>query len=67
MPIKNGASVRQVQPAPITGTVVERRFNDSEDKMEYGVQCSDDSLRYFLEGTIEETAPATPATPGEQA
>ncbi len=41
MPIKTGATVRQIQPAPITGVVIERRFNDSHDQMEYHVESGD--------------------------
>ena len=52
MPIPNGAAVRQIQPAPITGKVVERRFNDSQDQLEYGVRSDDGELRYFLESLL---------------
>lgn len=41
MPIKTGAAVRQVHSSPITGVVIERRFNDSYDEMEYHVESAD--------------------------
>lgn len=61
MPIKNGAPVRQILPAPITGKVIERRFNDSHDQMEYHVESPDGDgdgepdRRWFLESQIEAT------------
>lgn len=60
MPIKTGAIVRQIQPAPITGVVIERRFNDSHDQMEYHVESADADgdgaldRRWFLESQITE-------------
>lgn len=53
MTIKSGAKVRQIVQAPITGTVVERRFSDSHDEMEYGVQTEDGTLLYFRESQLE--------------
>lgn len=56
MTIKTGATVRQVQPAPMVGEVIERRFNDSADAMEYHVRNGDGSVdRWFLESEIEST------------
>lgn len=61
MPIKNGAHVRQIQPPPIEGTVIERRFNDSHDQMEYHVESPDadgdgaPDRRWFLESQIQAT------------
>lgn len=60
MPIKTGAAVRQIQPAPIVGKVIERRFNDSHEQMEYHVESQDadgdgtPDRRWFLESQIEE-------------
>ena len=59
MTVKTGATVRQIQPAPLQGEVIERRFNDSEDQMEYHVKNADGSVdRWFLESHIE--AASTP-------
>lgn len=64
MPIKTGATVRQIQPAPITGVVIERRFNDSHDQMEYHVESADadgdgtPDRHWFLESQIETTGDA---------
>lgn len=61
MAIKTGASVRQIVPAPIEGTVLERKFNDSADQMEYLVESPDSDgdgvpqTRWFLESQIETT------------
>lgn len=59
MPIKSGASVRQVVPV-ITGTVAERKFSESHDEMEYLVVNTDadgvEHSRWFLESQIEEVA-----------
>ena len=59
MPIKSGATVRQVVPV-ITGTVVERKFSESHEEMEYLVENADaDGVvhsRWFLESQIEEVA-----------
>jgi hypothetical protein len=61
MPIKTGATVRQIQPAPITGVVIERRFNDSHDQMEYHVESGDadgdgaPDRHWFLESQIAAT------------
>jgi hypothetical protein len=60
MPIKTGATVRQIQPAPITGQVIERRLNDSQDQLEYHVESPDSDgdgqpqRRWFLERDIEQ-------------
>lgn len=59
MAIKIGAPVRQVVQAPIVGTVLERKFNDSADQMEYLVESPDTDgdgvpqTRWFLESQIE--------------
>lgn len=59
MAIKTGSTVRQIVPAPIVGTVTERRFNDSADQMEYLVESPDTDgdgspqTRWFLESQIE--------------
>lgn len=64
MAIKVGAPVRQIVPAPIEGTVLERRFNDSADAMEYLVESPDTDgdgvpqTRWFLESQIETTGEA---------
>lgn len=61
MTIKTGAAVRQIQPAPLQGAVVERRFNESEEQMEYHVTSADGAVdRWFLESQIEDVTPATP-------
>lgn len=59
MPIKTGATVRQIQPVPISGKVIERRFNDSHDQMEYHVESPADAdgdgaadRHWFLESQI---------------
>lgn len=57
MPIKTGATVRQVVPT-ITGEVVERRFNESQDQMEYLVAYAgtdgEPGSRWFLESDLQE-------------
>lgn len=57
MPIKLTTKVRQVVPV-IEGEVVERRFNESCEGMEYRVAFSDaegnPADRWFTEGEIEE-------------
>jgi len=61
---KAGATVRQIQPAPVQGVVIERRFNDSHDQMEYHVESPDKDgdgapdRRWFLESQIEATGEA---------
>lgn len=61
MAIKTGATVRQIVPAPIQGVVLDRRFNDSHDKMEYLVESPDTDgdgtpqQRWFLESQIATT------------
>lgn len=61
MPIKLGATVRQIQPAPIEGVVIERRFSESYDEMEYHVETARDAdgdgardRRWFLASQIAE-------------
>lgn len=60
MPIKTGATVRQIMPAPIVGTVIERRLNDSHDQVELHVESPDadgdgaPDRRWFLESQVEE-------------
>lgn len=62
MPIKTGAKVRQIMPAPIEGVVIERRLNDSQDEIEYHVESGDadgDGVadrRWFLESQVEEVS-----------
>lgn len=64
MPIKTGATVRQITPAPIEGIVLERRFNDSHDQMEYLIESPDTDgdgvpqTRWFLESQIATTGDA---------
>lgn len=64
MPIKTGAVVRQILPAPITGVVVERKFNESHEQMEYLVESPDSDgdgapqTHWFLESQIEATGEA---------
>lgn len=59
MAIKTGANVRQIMPKPIEGVVIERRFNDSHDEMEYHVESADadgdgaPDRHWFLESQIE--------------
>lgn len=52
-----GATVRQIVPAPIVGTVVERRLNDDAGQIEYLVESIDAdgnaASRWFLESQIE--------------
>ena len=63
MPIKNGAAVRQIMPKPIEGVVIDRKFNDSEDQMEYHIESPDadgdgaKDRRWFLESKIETVEP----------
>lgn len=60
MPIKTGAKVRQIMPAPIEGVVIERRLNDSHDQIEFHVESPDadgdgaPDRRWFLESQLEE-------------
>ena len=55
MTIKTGATVRQIQPAPLQGEVVERNFNEGSDQMQYLVKNADGSVdRWFLESEINE-------------
>ena len=61
MTIKTGAFVCQIQPAPLQGEIVERRFNESAEEMEYHVVSADGSVdRWFTESQIEDVTPATP-------
>lgn len=53
MAIKLGAQVRQVVRV-IEGTVVDRRFNESADSMEYLVEDGDGGQRWMLESSVEE-------------
>ena len=59
---KTGAVVRQILPAPITGVVVERKFSDSHDQVEYLVESPDSDgapqTHWFLESQIEATGEA---------
>jgi hypothetical protein len=63
MAIKLGTDVQQIV-TPIAGKVVQRRFHDQADQMEYLVEWpdddSDDDLapqqRWFLESEIQEVA-----------
>jgi hypothetical protein len=61
-PIPSGAQVRQITPAPFTGAVVERRFNESHSAMEYLVENTDADghvhSKWFVEGEIEATGDA---------
>ena len=56
MAIPNGAAVRQIV-APIAGQVVQKRFHDESDQLEYLVQWTDaegqPQSRWFLESQIE--------------
>lgn len=60
MPIKTGATARQIMPAPIVGTVIERRLNDSHDQVEYHVESPDadgdgaPERHWFLASQVEE-------------
>lgn len=59
MPIKRGATVRQIV-APIVGEVVERRMHGEADEIECLVQWTDSNgnlqSRWFLESQIEEVS-----------
>lgn len=56
MSIPNGAAVRQLV-APIAGQVVQKRFHDESDQLEYLVQWTDAAgelqSKWFLESQIE--------------
>ena len=56
MAIPNGANVRQIV-APVAGQVVQKRFHDESDQLEYLVQWTDaegqPQSRWFLESQIE--------------
>lgn len=60
MALKTGSEVRQIVKPPIEGVIVQRRFNDSADQMEYLVEWPDDDSdtdlapqqRWFLESEI---------------
>ena len=56
MAIPNGAAVRQIV-APIAGQVVQKRFHDESDQLEYLIQWTDaegqPQSRWFLESQIE--------------
>ena len=56
MTIPNGATVRQIVPV-ITGQVVQKRFHDESDQLEYLVQWADEAgeaqSKWFLESQIE--------------
>lgn len=56
MAIPNGAAVRQIVPV-ISGQVVQKRFHDESDQLEYLVQWTDaegqPQSRWFLESQIE--------------
>lgn len=55
-----GAQVRQIVPAPIAGTVVERRLHDEAGQIEYLIEWTDAdgnlASRWFLESQIEVAA-----------
>ena len=57
MPIALGATARQIVPAPIEGTVVERNFNESVGEMQYRVESSDGAgnirSNWFTESQIK--------------
>jgi hypothetical protein len=52
-----GAQVRQIVPAPIVGTVKERRLHDEAGEIEYLVEWTDGdgnpASRWFLASQIE--------------
>ena len=60
MAIKLETPVRQVMPAPIEGVIVQRRFKENADQMEYLVEWPDDDSdadsapqqRWFLESEL---------------
>ncbi len=56
MAIPNGANVRQIV-APIAGQVVQKRFHDESDQLEYLVAYTDadgqPQSKWFLESQIE--------------
>lgn len=56
MAIPNGATVRQIVPV-ISGQVVQKRFHDESDQLEYLVAYTDadgqPQSRWFLESQIE--------------
>jgi hypothetical protein len=66
MTIKLGDTVRQIQPAPVTGTVVAKTFDQAGDRFQYLVETStvegESHQLAFDEGQIEAIA-----TPGAQA
>lgn len=57
MPIKLGDSVSQILPAPITGTVVKKQFNESTDQFEFLVEGTsaggEPQSGWFKESEIE--------------
>jgi hypothetical protein len=69
MPIKLGTSVRQIIPAPIAGTVIQKQFVEATDTFQYLVESLDTDgdgapqTRWFEASQIEEI----PATPGAAA
>jgi hypothetical protein len=69
MPIKLGATVRQIQPAPIEGSIIQRQFVDAHDAFQYLVEWPDTDgdgqpqTKWFEESEIE----VIPATPGAAA
>ncbi len=64
MAIKLGTDVQQIVKPPIAGKVVQRRFHEGADQMEYLVEWPDDDSdadlapqqRWFLESEIQEVA-----------
>lgn len=57
MAIKLGDAVRQILPAPITGTVAKKQFNESTDSFEFLVEGTsaegDPQSGWFTESQIE--------------
>lgn len=55
MAFKTGATVRQIQPSPAEGKVVERNFSETKEEMQYHVKSDDGSVdRWFFESEINE-------------
>jgi hypothetical protein len=59
MAIKKGDTVRQILPAPITGTVIEKRFLEDSETFQYQVESPDTDgdgqpqTRWFNENEIQ--------------
>ncbi len=61
--IKVGTPVRQVQPAPVAGMVVDKKFIAGDDKFQYLVESPGGEgeaphQKWFSEGEIEATGDA---------